>query len=170
MVTSTTKAYCAYASISEKGTVTGAPGDQTGKELKVSQYYNFGQTYYFRFNESVNAWWLCVIMHRLVNNNLIGYSQNTRTGLFNIVKKNGWKSKNVKSKCNCDCSSLVATAFNCVFEKEYLKADTTTANLASRLKATGQGHLYKIRKDYRPMAGDIIFKPGKHVIVCIGYK
>ena len=160
----------AYASISEKGTVNGAKVDQTGRELRISDYYSFGQSYYFRFTESGDAWWLCDIMIRLVNNNRIGYGQNDRLSLRTILLRNGWKSKQVENKCNCDCSSLVACAINCIYEKDIMPASTTTSTLSSCLKAANIGKVLKIRKDYRPMPGDIIWKPGKHVVVCVGYE
>ena len=38
-------ALCGWASIDERGRVSGgAAGDQTGREVKVGEWYNFGQT------------------------------------------------------------------------------------------------------------------------------
>ena len=157
----------AYASISEKGTVNGAAGNQTGKELKIADYYDFGQTKYFRFYKSTDAWWMADIMERLCRNKKIGYSQEDRGSLFNLLRKNGWKSVKVDLKCNCDCSSLITAAFNCIDEKKVLRADTYTGNLMSRLQASGYGMVHNITKGYKPMAGDIICNPGKHVVCCI---
>lgn len=42
----------AQASINEKGgTIGGAPGDQTGREFNISNYYNFPWNYVLRYNE-----------------------------------------------------------------------------------------------------------------------
>ena len=46
---------CGYASVSENGTVNGAVGDQTGKEVKTSAYYNFGQNKLIRFKDSAKG-------------------------------------------------------------------------------------------------------------------
>ena len=157
----------AYASISEKGTVNGAAGNQSGKELKIADYYDFGQNEYFRFYKSDDAWWMADIMERLCRNKKIGYSQADRTSLYKLLKENGWKSGKVDKKCNCDCSSLITCAVNCIDEKVILKSDTYTGNLMDRLKKSGYGSVHKITKGYKPMAGDIICKAGKHVICCI---
>lgn len=157
----------AYASISENGTINGKVGDQTGKELKVRDYYEFGQTYYFRFNSSNDAWWMADIARRIVLNDNVGYGQNDRTTLFNLLKSNGWQSSKINKKVNTDCSELVVCAFNCIYEKVLLASNTYTGNLKTRLEATGKGTIHKITKGYKPMAGDIVFKPNKHaVIVC----
>lgn len=157
----------AYASISENGTINGALGDQTGKELRVRDYYNFGQTLYFRFNDSKDAWWMGDISERICNNDLVGYGQSSRTTIFNILKSNGWQSSKINKKCNCDCSELVVVSFNCIYEKILLRADTYTGNLKERLLKTGKGTIHTITSGYKPMCGDIVFKPNKHaVIVC----
>ena len=170
MVNKYTQPKVAYASISEKGTINGLPGDQTGKEVKVGDYYNFGQSYYFRFDDSTDAWWMCDIMYRIAKNNMVGYGQADRLTLRNVLKSNGWKSQKINVPVNCDCSSLVACAINCIYEKEICPASTTTATLASVLKSIKKGRTHKIEKGYKPMPGDIIWKPGKHVVVCVGYE
>lgn len=157
----------AYASISEKGTTSGAVGDQTGKEVRVRDYYDFGQTLYFRFKNSKDAWWMADICERIANNDNVGYGQPNRVTIYNILKNNGWQSSKIKSKCNCDCSMLAVVGFNCIYEKPLLASDTYTGNLKARLEKTGKGTINTITKGYKPMAGDIVFKPNKHcVIVC----
>lgn len=161
----------AYASISEKGTINGKPGNQSGKELKVTEYYDFGQTMYFRFNNSTDAWYMGTIAERLAKNLQIGYSQGDRTSLYKQAKKTGWQSKQIADPCNCDCSQLVAVAFNCVFEEELLGPDTYTGNLAYKLASTKKGIVQKVTKSYKPMCGDIVWKSEKHVVtVCKSIK
>ena len=46
---------CAGASINEHGHTTGGqPGDQTGKEFRVRNYYNFPWTHVLRYNEETH--------------------------------------------------------------------------------------------------------------------
>jgi hypothetical protein len=161
----------AYASISEKGTINGAAGNQTGKELKVREYYDFGQTLYFRFNNSTDAWYMGTIAERLAKNLKIGYSQADRASLYQQAKKTGWQSKKITEPCNCDCSQLVAVAFNCVFEEDILGKDTYTGNLSYKLANSKKGMVNKVGKSYKPMCGDIVWKPDKHVVtVCSSIK
>ena len=41
---------CGWASQSEKKTINGKKGDQTGTEVKLGSYYDFGQNVIIRFN------------------------------------------------------------------------------------------------------------------------
>ena len=157
-----------YASISEKGTINGKKGDQTGKEVRVRDYYNFGQTYYFRFNTSHDAWWMADIAKRIANNKNVGYGQYDRTSIFNYLKNNGWQSGKIYSPVNTDCSELVVVSMNCIYERVVLRADTYTGNLYSRLRATGKGKIYKITSSYKPKKGDIVWKPNKHAVIVYG--
>ena len=43
---------CGWASQSEKRTANGKKGDQTGKEVRTGNYYNFGQSEIIRFRNS----------------------------------------------------------------------------------------------------------------------
>ena len=57
---------CAWASISEKGTANGIKGDQTKKEVKIGNYYNFGQNEFLRPRDAKVGKKMAIAAHKLV--------------------------------------------------------------------------------------------------------
>lgn len=160
----------AYASISENGTVNGKAGDSTGKEVKESAYYDFGQTKVIRFKNSLKGQLTAIIAKALVQNDNIGYSQRDRYSLARFWEKKLWKFTfaNLKKlpKCNCDCSSFCSTVVNLVHGKEIIPREATTATLLSAtnnydsiFRTFGIANIKKLKK------GDIVLAPGKHVVI-----
>lgn len=156
------------ASISEKGTINGKKGDQTGREVYERNYYDFGQTLFFRPSDPTDAKYIVAIARRIANNKLVGYGQSDRYSIYDVLKKNGWQSGKIKTACNTDCSMYVAVVVNCLYEKEICAPDTYTGNLEIRLYKSGIFSKGKISKYYKPQAGDIVLAPGKHVVIVSG--
>lgn len=156
------------ASISEKGTINGKKGDQTGREVYERSYYNFGQTLYFRPADPSDAAYIVAIARRIANNKLVGYGQSDRRSIYELLKNNGWQSGKIYQACNTDCSMLIAIVVNCLYEDEICGPDTWTGNLESRLYDSGIFSKGKITKYYKPQAGDIVLKAGKHVVIVSG--
>ena len=160
---------CGWASIGENGKATGGhTGDQTGKEVKVGVWYQFGQEYALRWKDREKAKEYCNIIKKLCNGNLVGYDQNERATLFNALKEVNWKCSKLSEKTETDCSALVGAAVNCVVGKAVVRSYIDTGNLESLLMATGlfnklTGSKYTSKDDYL-MAGDILNDPGHHVI------
>lgn len=159
------------ASISENGTIYGNPGDQTGREVAVGPYYQFGQNVILRFRDPALGVKAADIMKRCCNNSAFGYSQGGRTGAYTQLKKAGWNPDKVTTKCNCDCSSLVAAVVNAVGIP--INPDSYTGNLRAVLSATGKFEAHtgtgwtNTAANLRP--GDIILAPGKHVAMALEY-
>lgn len=98
---------CGWASIGENGKVTGGvAGDQTGREVKTGNWYQFGQKYVLRYKDAKMARRHATILKKLCNANLVGYNQSTRTSLYNELKKVGFTVSKLSTKCNTDCSAL----------------------------------------------------------------
>lgn len=97
-----------HASISENGTVNGAKGDQTKKEVCIRDWYNKPWDYMaIHPNASVREKHAAAVEAACKNDN-IGYSQygsDNRNTLNTLAKKVGYDLSKV-GKCNCDCSSL----------------------------------------------------------------
>lgn len=162
----------AWASISENGTVNGKKGDQTGKELRVGDYYNFGQTKLIRFTNETVRKEIGVIAKTICKSDFCGYSQADRESLFNTCKKYGWSWTKIKKaitngtipKCNCDCSSLASTVINVAYGRQVVPC-CTTATIGSNVVKSGIGHIYSIAKIGGFKKGDMPFKEHKHIII-----
>lgn len=166
----------AWASIGENGRVTGGKkGDQTGKEVKVGNYYDFGQNKVIRFRSVSRGRKMAEIAKYIANDNKVGYNQSDRNSFFNACKKYKWNWTKVKNaiksgkfpKCNTDCSSFYATCVNLVYGKEKLASDCTTSNLVYRTAVKNKTN-FKLTPNFPPKKwkkGDAPIKDGKHIII-----
>lgn len=163
---------CGWASIDENGKLRGGKaGDQTGKEVKTGPWYNFKQTTVLRWKDLKKAEKYAKVIKSLCNNNCIGYDQNERTSLYNALKALNWDYTKLTKKVECDCSELIACAVNCVFGKAMISSAVYTGNLNDALMNTGYfkkltGTKYTNSSDYL-VIGDVINRPGHHVISCL---
>lgn len=166
----------AWASIGENGkAVGGKKGDQTGREVKVGNYYNFGQDKCIRLRNKARRKKLAEVAKFLAISNVVGYDQNTRTSLHNACKAYNWNWKKIKKaiengtfpKCNTDCSGFYTVCVNIVYGKEKLASDCTTRNLVYRCTVTNKAN-FKLTKNCPPKKwckGDAPIKEGKHIII-----
>lgn len=161
----------AWASISERGTPNGKVGDQTGKEVKIGNYYNFGQTTVIRFRSTNRGKKVAEIAKKLANCEKIGYGQDDRITLFNMCKRNKWDvEKTLKNAydVNTDCSMLCACAINLAYGREIVPPSFYTGNAVA---LTVKKHPTKFRRvsvkncENKPHKGDMPLKPGKHIII-----
>lgn len=158
----------AYASISEKGGVNGAIGDQTKKEVKISNEYNFGQTYVIRNKNYKIRKRIRQSAMRFAKNDNIGYGQNDRESGFTECEKIGWKIRKIPkmSKCNMDCSILVTCAVNMAYN-DYVSSKWFTSSTLPRLVDSCKDFkLLEYKKGMTIRKGDIIGKTGHVVIAC----
>lgn len=162
---------CAWASLDSKGGISGdAAGNQNGKELRIGNWYKFGQTSVYRFIDRTKAVKFAELMKDACNNMNIGYDQNQRTSLFFSAQRKNFDMKSITEKCECDCSSLVATCLHGVgipvdrnmttWSLEHYILDNT--NEFEKLTSTAY-----LTTDKNLMVGDIINAKSKHVIVSL---
>lgn len=161
----------AWASIGENGKATGGKaGDQTGTEVKVGKYYDFGQDKCIRFNNVEIGKKCGKIAKELAKNKAIGYNQLQRYTLYNLAKKCGWNFEKLKqalktTKVNCDCSSYGSTCVNLAFGKQVLSCCTTITLVNACLNST-HFKVISIKKMLeKTCKGDMVIKEGKHVII-----
>ena len=163
---------CGWASIDERGKASGGKaGDQTGKEVRTGNWYDFGQTAVYRWKDRSKASKYASIIKTLCNNSHVGYDQGQRTSLNAQLKSHGWNPANIKTNCECDCSSLAVAGVNCVAKKQLISPTVYTGNLGDALMKTGMftkltGAKYCDKSDYL-MVGDIINRPKHHVIIAL---
>ena len=167
----------AWASIGENGkAVGGIRGDQTGKEVKVGYYYNFGQNIVIRFRDIEKGRKLGKIAKWLANSNIVGYNKHDRESFFNECKKRGWNWKVIKSDikkgnfppCNTDCSAFVAACINIVMSMKVVPCFTTGTMYMNCIERNGnlfKSHLISKMNSVGWRKGDMPLKAYKHVII-----
>lgn len=162
----------AHASISEHGTVNGSKGDQTGREVCIRNWWNFGYSYVLRVkNDQIRA---KMIQNAIdgANNNNIGYSQADRNSLHTLLRANGYNFKTV-GRCNTDCSAFITAI--CIgaglTSLEYSGNAPTTSTLKSALLNTGMFEIFTksdlLNTDKNLLQGDILLAPGNHVVIAL---
>ncbi len=163
----------AYASISEKGTIQGKRGDQSGYEVKIGLHYNFGQHILVRFKSVANRKMAVKIAKMLVKNEKIGYSQSDRYSLYHQLESIGWDFSRLDEikKCNTDCSMMIICIINLVF-KRALITDGYTGNMARILEQFPnrfdviKNFTFKTERSYYRL-GDIEIRPYHHAVMII---
>ena len=145
----------------------GKPGDQTGKEVVIQDWYNRGWTTVFRVKDTKTAEKIAKTMEAVCTNNNIGYDQGQRITLYEYAEKYNWDIQKITEKCECDCSSLVAVCVNAAGIK--ISKDMYTGNQEQVLQATKKFKTltetkYLTKPEYLKR-GDILLAPGHTAIV-----
>ena len=158
------------ARISERGTVSGSRGDQTGKEVMQQTWSTGGVwTYVIRPKSESVAKKIAQAMIDACNNNNIGYSQTDRLSLYNLASKNGFKLNKVGA-CNTDCSALVSVCVNAAGVK--VASTMYTGNELALLKATGKFDVFTgweyTHSEKKLRTGDILLRQGHTAVVTNG--
>ncbi len=162
-----------HASISEKGTVNGAKGDSTGKEVCTRLWYNKNWDGVLRPISAILAENSAKACENGCKNGNIGYGQNDRNTAHTEAKKVSYNLKKIKTKCNTDCSAymtLCAIAGGCT-ELEYTGNAPTTSTMTTAFVNTGK---YKLLTDTKYLTsdkylkrGDILVKKGSHTVMVL---
>ena len=162
-----------HASIDENGKAKGGKaGDQTGKEVKISNWYKSNWSYVARPRDKAVADRVVKEAIAGANNPNIGYDQGERNDLLTEAKKVGFDLAKIAVPCEADCSSFVSV---CVLasgvDLKYSSNLPTTSNLRSKLAATGVFEILTDRKYLTTAAhlraGDVLCNEGAHVVVVL---
>lgn len=159
-----------WGSISEHNSVTGTAGDQTGREVKIGNYYSFGQNVVLRPTNRKIANHMCSVAKKLASCNLVGYDQYERTTLYKEMAKHDFDvDKYIKGgvKTETDCSALISVLVNSCGIK--VSKDIWTGNMKQALMNTGKFKLLTrpISTPSLLMKGDIVLNEKSHVIIMI---
>lgn len=162
-----------HASISEKGTITGNAGDQTGKEVCVRTWYSKPWGFVLRCKDALKAEKMANACEAGCSNNNIGYDQNQRNTAHTKAKAVGYDLSKIKEPCETDCSAfmtLCAIAAG-VSELEYTGNAPTTSTMQKVFKATGQFDVLTDSKyltsDKYLIRGDILVRAGSHTVMAL---
>lgn len=133
-----------HASISENGTINGAKGDSTGKEVCVREWYSKPWDFMAIHPEAAVREKHAKAVEEACANDNIGYGQSDRNTLNTLAKAVGYDLSKV-GKCNCDCSSLqnVAAVASGAAGVSYGSNGWTTSTMKAELQKAG----YKIITD-----------------------
>lgn len=101
--------YLCGASGSENGGITGYAGDQTGKEVRKTKWYQYSPkwTYVIRATDKAKAEKIALAAEQGAANNHIGYDQGNRNDLLTKLLKYG-TMKAIAVNTECDCTSFAA--------------------------------------------------------------
>lgn len=157
-----------HARIDENGKAyNGKAGDQSGKEVMISNWYNGSWTAVFRPKDTAVAEKIAKACEQACANNHIGYDQHQRTTLFVEAKSKNWDLSKITKNVETDCSALVSVCINAAGIA--ISKDMWTGNEESLIKKTGKFDILKESKyltssDYLKR-GDILLKSGHTVMV-----
>ena len=153
-----------HSRISEDGTIDGEPGDQTGREVCITEWIESKWTAAFRPCDPYIAEKIAETAADGAKNAHVGYSQKSRLTLYEAAKNVNFNLKKVTKDCNCDCSSFVAVCVIAAGIK--ISPDMWTGNLRETLLGTGA--FIEVSPDPGQLAtGDIILRKGHVAIVRI---
>ena len=127
-----------HASISEKGTINGAKGDSTKKEVCTRTWYSKPWDFMAIHPDAAVREKHAKAIEAACANNNIGYGQGDRNTLNTLAKMVGYDLSKV-GKCNCDCSSLqnVAAVASGASGATYGSNGWVTSNMKAKLIAAG---------------------------------
>lgn len=148
----------------------GTPGDQTGQEVYIRAWYNRPWDRVLRLTDPDKAERMAQAVEDICSNDNIGYSQSTRTTLWEQAARVNWEIGDIRTPCNCDCSSLVAVAARCAGIN--IPRDIWTGNLEAAFLRAGGVTVYRESKyrdsDIYVKRGDILLNTLHHVAVALG--
>ena len=152
----------AHARSSEHKTKYGTAGDQTGREVSISNYYPGKNLSIYRAKKETKREIIALTMEAACKNDLIGYSQGKeRYTLWEEAEPVNFNPSKVKKKCNCDCSSLVAVAINAA--GIHVPKTISTATMEKAIERTGEFQI--IKGDVTLQRGDIVRRTGHTFVV-----
>lgn len=161
------------ASLGENGSIHGgAPGDQTGSEVYVRNWYNKPWNLMLRYPDPVKARAAAVAGYMLAESNLVGYNQDERNTLYQQLKANNFSVASYISsgvKTNCDCSSFVFACYAVALPDIRYDGDAPSTS-EMRAAYTSWGFtpytqpLYLDSPDYLQV-GDVLVSEGRHTVI-----
>ena len=158
------------ARIDENGKAYGGTaGDQTGAEVRIQNWYSYPWNCIIRPHSATVAEKMASTMEILCKGNLVGYDQYQRTTLFTELQKVGWDASKLTTKCETDCSAMVAVCANAAGVA--VSKDIWTGIMVSAFKATGQFDVlydskYLTSGDYL-VRGDILLNEAHHTAIAL---
>lgn len=163
-----------HSRIDENGKAHGgAAGDQTGSEVRVQSWYSKPWALVLRPKDPTVAEAMAAAMEAACANDNIGYDQWQRETAHTQAKKVGYDLSKITTKCECDCSSLVALCAKAAGVDVYDAngKSPTTGKMQAAYTATGAFEVLTDAKyldsDTYLRRGDVLLKPGSHTAMAL---
>ena len=155
----------------EKGGITGGvPGDQTGRECSIQNWYLHNKGWIvIRAVDEITRNHIARCMEDICENNNIGYCQTHRTSLYSAASIVGFNVRGVKIPCETDCSDAVRT---CLAFAGIQLQPFTTGSMVNRLALTNKfdilnGSIYTTKPDYLCRGDILVTKTKGHTVVVL---
>ena len=162
-----------HSSIDENGNaIGGAAGDQTQKEVCTRTYYKASWDAVLRPKTTKLAEKSAKFIEQACANDNIGYDQGQRNTLYTQAVSVGYDASKIKTKCECDCSSLVHVAAMAGGAKlTYGSNGFTTRTMVDKLVESGDYEKLTDSKyltsDKYLKRGDILVNVGSHTVMVL---
>ena len=165
-----------HASIDENGKIAGGEaGDQNGKEVKISSWYNKPFSYILRPVDIIMAEKMARACESLCQNDCVGYNQNKRNTLHTCLRAYGYNYPMFKVPCETDCSAFmtVCAIIGGADKLEYPASGNAPATSTMKTAFMKTNKFYYIdnsqivHTDKHVCRGDILVKPGSHTVMVL---
>ena len=150
----------------------GKPGDQTGKEVCISNWYKGGWRYMFRAKDESIRKKLAQAMMDTCGNSNIGYNIDVpnRFAAWDNAEKNGHDIKDIKAKGDTTCSEAVSMCMRAVgIPKKYAPWTCRIVDLTRVMKSSPHFTMYTstayTNSGAHLLPGDILLSSHHTVIV-----
>lgn len=154
----------------------GQAGDQTRREYRVREWYDFDYTYVLRLPDRERALELAKLARAAAENDNIGYDQWERETIWRELVRAGYDPAHVSRPCEADCSSSTVAMLKCLGFRtgdvalQALPMSLYTGDMRPALVAAGleqhTARRYMDSGDYL-LAGDICLHERNHVNIVI---
>jgi hypothetical protein len=161
-----------HASIAETGGVYGQPGDQTGREVCTRSWWANGWDYMAIHPDPQVRERHARAVEAACANDCVGYSWDSRNTLYEQARVVGMDISRIRTRCNCDCSSLQNCAAVASGAPGVTYGDNgwVTTNMLGYLRAAGYAIITdrdKLQSDAYCVRGAIYVSSG-HTICALG--
>lgn len=152
----------------------GAAGDQTGSEWQIRSWYNRPWNVVLRYPDRKVGDLIADLAIQAANNNDIGYDQGQRLTFWYALQNVGYLPKNIKTKCETDCSAGVLSIVKAVGYLLGIQAlkdvdpNGWTGSMVSQLRAAGFKTLFDpkyLTSDKYLIPGDILLNEQYHTAI-----
>ena len=168
--------YIGQASIDENGGIkNGKAGNQSGRELNRSNWYNGGWTLLIRAKDQKTAEKMARACEAGVSNKNIGYDQYQRNTLRAEAKKAAWNLAAIKTPCETDCSAFMAVCAEAAgvnMDVAYTQGNApATFQMKQQWAKTGKFEMITDKKyltsaDYLKR-GDVLVNESRHTVMVL---
>lgn len=163
----------------EKGGYSGGQaGDQTGTEWQIQKWYNRPWDCVLRYPDIKVGMKIAELARQAANNNNIGYNQGNRLSFWYALEKAGYQPKNIKTKCDADCSAgvtAIVKAVGYLMGIQKLK-ELAITNYTGSMKNNYKNAGFKVLTDERYLIsardlipGDILLNEKHHTCINLDY-